>query len=70
MAGREHVSRAERESRIRRWVLTGTGVTIALVVLILLGSIVVELLVTPNSTAARVADETISISEFRELGAT
>ena len=64
--GREHVSRAERESRIQRWVLTGTGVTIALVVLILLGAIVVELLVTPNSTAARVDDETISISEFRE----
>ncbi len=63
--GREHVSRAERESRIQRWVLTGTGVTIALVVLILLGAIVVELLVTPNSTAARVDDETISISEFR-----
>ncbi len=64
--GREYVSRAERESRIQRWILIGTGVTIALVVLILLGAIVVELLVTPNSTAARVADETISIAAFQE----
>ena len=64
--GSEYVSRAERESRIQRWVLIGTGVTIALVVLILLGAIVVELLVTPNSTAARVADETISIAAFQE----
>ncbi len=64
--GREYVSRAARESRIQRWVLIGTGVTIALVVLILLGAIVVELLVTPNSTAARVADESISISAFQE----
>ena len=64
--GREYVSRAERESRIQRWVLIGTGVTIALVVLILIGAIVVELLVTPNSTAARVANETISIASFQE----
>lgn len=65
-SGREFVTRAERESRLQRWVLIGTGVTIAMVVLILVGAIVVELLVTPNSTAARVADESISISAFQE----
>lgn len=63
---REYESRAERESRIQRWVLVGTGITIALVVLILLGAVVLELFVTPNTVAANVADETISIAAFQE----
>ena len=65
-SGSEYVSRAERETRLQRWVLIGTGVTIALVVLILVGATVLELLVTPNSAAARVAGETITIAQFQE----
>ncbi len=63
---REYESRAERESRIQRWVLVGTGVTIALVVLILLGAVVLELFVTPNRVAANVGSESISIAAFQE----
>lgn len=65
-SAREHVSRAEREARLQRRVLIGTGVTIALVVLLLLGAVVIELLVTPNSVAAEVAGETITIAAFQE----
>lgn len=63
---REYESRAARESRVQRRVLIGTGVTIALVVLLLLGAVVSELFVTPNTVTATVAGENISISDFQD----
>ena len=64
--GGEYQSRAERESRVQRRVLIGTGITIALVVLLLLGAVVSELFVTPNAVTATVAGEAISISDFQD----
>lgn len=63
---REYESRAARESRVQRRVLIGTGVTIALVVLLLLGAVVSELFVTPNRVTATVAGEAISVSDFQD----
>ncbi|MCY4527104.1 MAG: peptidylprolyl isomerase [Anaerolineaceae bacterium] len=55
-----------REARLQRRVLIGTGITIGLVVLVLVAAVVIELVVTPNSVAASVAGESISISRFQE----
>ncbi|MCE2490175.1 MAG: peptidylprolyl isomerase [Anaerolineae bacterium] len=55
-----------REARLQRRVLIGPGITIGLVLLVLVGAVVVELIVTPNSVAASVAGETIWISRFQE----
>ncbi|MDD9956411.1 MAG: peptidylprolyl isomerase [Anaerolineaceae bacterium] len=63
---RDHESRAVREARLQRRVLTGTGITIGLVVLVLVAAVVIELVVTPNSVAASVGGDSITISEFQE----
>lgn len=63
---RDHESRAVREARLQRRVLIGTGITIGLVVLVLVAAVLIELVVTPNSVAASVAGETITISGFQE----
>jgi len=65
-AEREHESRAVREARLQRRVLIGTGITIGLVVLVLVAAVVIELVVTPNSVAASVGGDSITISEFQE----
>lgn len=65
-AERDHESRAVREARLQRRVLIGTGITIGLVVLVLVAAILIELVVTPNSVAASVAGESVTISEFQE----
>ena len=63
---RDHESRAVREARLQRRVLIGTGITIGLVVLVLVAAVVIELVVTPNSVAASVGGDSITISEFQE----
>ncbi|MCY3720025.1 MAG: peptidylprolyl isomerase [Anaerolineaceae bacterium] len=63
---RDHESRAVREARLQRRVLIGTGITIGLVVLVLVAAVVIELVVTPNSMAASVGGDSITISEFQE----
>ncbi len=65
-AERDHESRAVREARLQRRVLIGTGITIGLVVLVLVAAVLIELVVTPNSVAASVAGESVTISEFQE----
>lgn len=59
-------SRQERESEIQRYVILGTIITVAVVVLILIAAIVVELIITPNQTVATVNGETISVAQFKE----
>lgn len=63
---RERKSRAEREAAIQRRVLIGTGITVAIVVLILVAAVIVELFVTPNQVVASVNGETITIAQFQE----
>jgi len=57
-------SRHEREAEIQRYVLIGTGVTIAIIALILLAAIVLELIITPNQTVATVNGQTINVAQF------
>ena len=63
---REYQSRAEREALLQRRILIGTGVAVGLVILILLVSVIVELVITPNQSVATVNGETISVSQFEE----
>lgn len=57
-------SRHERESEIQRYVLIGTGITVAIIAVILLAAIVIELVITPNQTIATVNGQTINVSQF------
>jgi parvulin-like peptidyl-prolyl isomerase len=63
---RERKSRAEREADIQRRVLIGTGVTVAIVVLILVAAVVIELFVTPNQVVASVNGENITVAQFQD----
>src|SRR5690606_28191605 len=63
---RERKSRAEREADIQRRVLIGTGVTVAIVVLILVAAVVIELFITPNQVVASVNGENITVAQFQE----
>lgn len=65
-SGRERKSRAEREADIQRRVLIGTGVTVAIVVLILVAAVVIELFVTPNQVVASVNGENITVAQFQD----
>lgn len=62
---RKQFSRAERERRMRRYVLIGTGVVTALLVLILGYALVDTLVLQPGQPVARVGTETITTSEFQ-----
>ncbi len=60
----EHKSRAEREAEIQRYVILGTIITVAAVVLILVAAVIVEFLITPNQTVATVNGENITVADF------
>lgn len=57
-------SRQQREAEIQRYVIIGTGVTVAIIAVILLAAIVIELIITPNQTVATVNGQGISVAQF------
>jgi peptidyl-prolyl cis-trans isomerase D len=57
-------TRHEREAEIQRYVLIGTGITVAIIAVILLAAIVLELIITPNQTVATVNGQGISVAQF------
>ncbi len=57
-------SRHQREAEVQRYVLLGTGVTVAIIGVILLAAIVLELIITPNQTVATVNGQSISVAQF------
>lgn len=62
----DYHSRAEREAVIQRRVMIGSGIILALVVVILVGAFVVEQFIVPNQAVASVNGETISVSQFQK----
>ncbi|MFO7323270.1 MAG: peptidylprolyl isomerase [Chloroflexota bacterium] len=63
---REYRSRAEREAMIQRYVLLGTGIAAAIVIVILGIAFAIEFFVTPGQAVASVNGETITVREFQE----
>lgn len=57
-------SRQQREAEIQRYVLIGTGITVAIIAVIILAAIIIELIITPNQTVATVNGQTISVAQF------
>src|SRR5215207_7882435 len=56
---REYRSRSEREHEIQQYVVLGTLITAAAIVLILAGAFIYDLFITPNQAVAKVNDTTI-----------
>lgn len=63
---REYRSRAERESEIQRLVILGTGITIAVVAVILAISFVVAQVINPRRTVATIYGQDITVSDFQK----
>lgn len=63
---REYRSRAEREQEIQRWVLLGTGIAVAAIVIILGIAFVVDGIIRPNQVVASVDGRNISVTEFQK----
>lgn len=59
-------SRVERENQESRLVIIGTAITLALVVLVLVGAFLINGLIRPNESVARYADQNISASSFQQ----
>lgn len=62
---REYRSRAEREQDIQRWVILGTAIAVAVVVVILGASILIDQVITPNQVVATVEGKNITVSDFQ-----
>lgn len=63
---REHRSRAEREEEIQRYVILGTGIAVALVVVLIAIALIVDQLINPGRSVASVNGESISIRAFEQ----
>ncbi len=63
-AKREYHSRAEREKEIQRYVLIGTGIAIAAVVLILAVAFIIDGVIRPNQVVASVDGHNITVTDF------
>jgi parvulin-like peptidyl-prolyl isomerase len=63
---REFRSRAEREAEIQRYVLIGTVVAVAAVVVLVGLALIVDGLINPRRTVATAYGENISVTEFQE----
>lgn len=61
----EFRSRHEREAEIQRWVVLGTGIAAAVVVVILAVAFIIDQVITPNQVVASVEGRTITVSEFQ-----
>ncbi len=62
---REHKSRAEREHEIQRWVIIGTAVAVAVVLIMLVATFVIDQVIIPNQTVATVDGTNISVVQFQ-----
>jgi parvulin-like peptidyl-prolyl isomerase len=62
----EYHSRAEREAEIQRLVILGTGIALAVIVVILVAAIVIDRVVIPNQAVASVEGKNISVSDFQK----
>lgn len=63
---REYKSKAEREAAIQRYIIMGTAIVLGLAALILVISIVIDQVVTPQQAVASVNGEIITVAQFRE----
>lgn len=63
---RKQVSRAKREANYQRWLLTGTGAILLIVVAVIVFAFVNEQVLIPRKAVATINDETITISRFQE----
>jgi parvulin-like peptidyl-prolyl isomerase len=63
---REYRSRAERERQVQQWVIRGTLIAVAIIVLVLIVAAVVEFFVTPDQAVAKINDQTITVRDFQE----
>lgn len=63
---REHLTRHERDARIQRWVIIGTGIAIAVVVLLLVVTFVMDQLIVPNQVVATVDGQNITVAQFQK----
>jgi parvulin-like peptidyl-prolyl isomerase len=62
----EYHSRAEREAEIQRLVILGTGIALAVIVIILVAAIVIDKVIIPNQAVASVEGKNISVSDFQK----
>jgi hypothetical protein len=60
------VTRHERDAQIQRWVIIGTGIAIAAVVLLLVVTFVIDQLVVPNQVVATVDGQNITVAQFQK----
>lgn len=63
---RHHLSRAEREQRINSIVLAGTGVLVAVVVVLVVVGIAYEAVIKPNEPVAIIGDFRVSTTDFQQ----
>jgi parvulin-like peptidyl-prolyl isomerase len=63
---REYRSRAERESEIQRLVILGTGIAVALIVVVIAAALILDGVIRPTQTVATVNGETISVADFQQ----
>ena len=63
---KKHLARAEREAKLRRNILIGTGIVLALVVGFILFGIILENVVRPRQPIATVNDTTILTGQFQK----
>lgn len=61
----EYRSRAEREHEIQRWTIIGTGVVVAIALVILVVAIVSEQIIKPNQVVASVSGHNITMRDFQ-----
>lgn len=61
---REYKSRAEREAEIQRYVIYGTGAALALIVIIVGISLIVDQVINPGRTILEVNGETVNVREY------
>jgi hypothetical protein len=65
IASRKHVARAERERRLRRWILIGTALTVLLVLGILGYGIIDLLVIRPSQPVLIVNGQQVTTREFQ-----
>jgi hypothetical protein len=63
---RKQVSRAKREARIQRWLLIGTGITVAIVAAVVAFAFINEQVLEPRRIVATINNETITVAQFQE----
>jgi hypothetical protein len=63
---RKQVSRAKREAQIQRWLLIGTGITVAIVAAVVAFAFVNEQVLEPRRVVAVINNETITVAQFQE----